>query len=228
MLDTGTQPLRLQRQLLVFLLLHHGEFKDVLECIEGFIQKVWKELDVRDFKKTKTGVFRCFTNTRFAANKLRSYSLLKYTRQERFKVWVLSLPGIIVAAKALQSPNWDLPAQADPWHGLDEFILQCLREVRDFPALVETLASICGPDTQIFKTFAPVLKAAHHLLQGYTRVLEDKELTNQEREEKSRDYIKQLDTIIGYDNFLEEFVSCIQITKLLDEANQAAAKSGNH
>lgn len=222
--SAGTRPVRLQRKLLVFLLLHHGRHKHVLESIRAFIGKIRPDLDVRDFKKTETGVVRCFTNTRFAANKLRDYGLLRFTHQEAFKIWVLSLPGFLVAAKALATPNWRLPDFGDPFHGLDPFILECAHGLKDYPTMVATLANICTPDTKVFDSFDGVLKIAYQLLKQYWEALRDTNLKTEERQKLSTDLIDQLDNILGYSQFLEELTSCIQIEHLLAKADAAANK----
>lgn len=220
----GTSPLRLQRKLLDFLLLHQGSYPDVLKCIRGFIGKIHSDLDIRDFKKTETGVIRCFTNTRFAANKLRDYGLLKYTKTEAFKVWVLSLPGILVAAKSLKDPGWRLPVVADPWHGLDPFIMGCAESVREFPAMVQALAELCEPDTHIFRTFDGVLKEAHRLMVNHWEIVQDPDLPSKEREALGKNLIDQLDNVLRYGEFLEELSSSMQIEHLLNQADAAAQK----
>jgi len=222
--DTGTPALQLQRRLLVFLLLNHGKHQHVLDIIKAFVGKIRPDLSTRDFKKTETGVFRCFTNTRVAANKLRDYGLLKYTHEEAFKVWVLSLPGIVVAGKAAKEPGWTLPRVADPWHGLDPFILECADATKDFPTLVKTLGELCEPNTRIFETFGRVLAEAQGLLSQYWRVLQNPDLDAAARKKLSQQHLQELDCIFGYTDFIEELSSCVQIEKLLAEANAAAAK----
>jgi hypothetical protein len=218
----GTRPLRLQRNLLVFLLLHHREFEHVLDIIRAFVRTVRPGLSVRDFKKTETGVLRCFTNTRFAANKLRDYGLLKYTQTEAFKVWVLSLPGIVVAAKALKGNGWKLPQIADPWHGLDPFILDCAEATGEFSSLVNTLADLCEPNTQIFETFHHVLRESQQLLNRYWSTLQNSDLPTAARQAQSRQFVDQLESIIGYTAFIEELTISIQIEKLLADAATTA------
>ena len=84
-LGAGTAAIQLQAPLLLFLLLHHRNRFRVLEIIQHFIAKVRPQLAYLDFKQTKTGVIRCFTNTRFAAHVLRDYGLLKFTQREAYK-----------------------------------------------------------------------------------------------------------------------------------------------
>lgn len=216
--SAGTAPIRLQRRLLVFLLLNHGRYEHILDIIREFVRTIRGDLDVRDFKKTETGVFRCFTNTRFAANTLREYGLLKYTRQEAFKVWILSLPGLLVAARALSDGaerGWKLPTITDPWHRLDPFTLRCAPVTHDLPTLVRTLSELCEPNTKIFTTFAHVLEQAHGLLKSYWATLADPDLPTKAREDRARQLTEQLEIIIGYPDFIDELTSSIQIDNLL-------------
>ena len=64
-LDEWKRPIWYQPRLLVSLLLHHGEQRVVFDIIEAFIGRIWDELTTLDFKRTRTGVVRCFTNARF-------------------------------------------------------------------------------------------------------------------------------------------------------------------
>jgi hypothetical protein len=226
--SAGTAPLRLQRKLLVFLLLNHGKYEHVLDIIRNFVRTIRADLNVRDFKKTETGVFRCFTNTRFAANTLRDYGLLKYTRQEAFKVWILSLPGLLVAARALSDGaerGWKLPTITDPWHRLDPFTLRCAPATHDLPALVRTLSELCAPNTKIFTTFNHVLEQAHGLLKSYWATLADPDLPTKAREDRARHLTEQLEIIIGYPDFIDELTSSIQIDNLLAKVEGASESS---
>lgn len=219
----GTPPIRLQRKLLVFLLLHHGCHQRVLTAIDAFVAKIRSDLQLLDFKKTETGVFRCYTNTRFAANKLREHGLLRYTEREAFKVWVLSLPGILVAARALASPDWTLPhVRKDPWHDLDPFILESSAAIADFADFVGALKRICHPNTVVFKAFEPVLQNAYQLLQSYWAILQNRHLDKAERTKLSRELIDRLDKLPQYHVFLKELCDCIQIEDLLSKADAAA------
>ena len=222
----GTPPIRLQRKLLAFLLLYHDCYKQVLEIINGFISKIRKDLNTLDFKKTKTGVFRCYTNTRFAANSLREYGLLKFTRREAYKTWVLSLPGFLVAATALEKPSWEIPnVQKDPWHDLDPFIYTCCAGLHDYPMLVHRLEWVCRPNTQIFRTFEGVLQQAHRQLVRYWQVLADPEQRTKDRRMLSKQIVDELDHTVGYGEFLNELSACIQVEDILKRADAAAHES---
>jgi hypothetical protein len=223
---TGVPPIRYQRTLLVYLLLHHqGKNRriPVLNIIRNFIADVRDHLSTVDFKKTETGVIRCFTNTRFAANKLREYGLLKYSSEEAFKTWTLSLPGIIVAAEALKQPDWKIPViQNQGLFGLDPIIQSASSSVKDFPAVVNALASICRSDVQVFDTFKIVLSEALELLQKYWAALNNRNLTQKERSALSLRHCQALEGIPRFDEFIEELVECIEIEKLLKQAIAAA------
>jgi len=220
---SGTSPIRLQRKLLVFLLLHHGQYGHVLEIIDEFIEKMRPSLSILDFKKTRTGVFRCYTNTRFAAVALRDSGLLKFTRREAYKTWVLSLPGFLVAARALASPDWMIPAvEKDSWHKLDPFILECSASVSDYPTFVATLKNVCAPNAQVFVAFEKVLQESHRLLQGYWTVLGNRDLANEDRVKLSQQLVEQLDNTFSYGDFLNELSACIRVEDLLRKADASA------
>jgi hypothetical protein len=222
----GLETVRLQRKLLVFLLLYHGSYRHVLEIIDGFVGKIRHQLKTVDFKKTKTGVFRCYTNTRFAALRLRDNGLLKFTEREAYKTWVLSLPGFLVAASALASPDWSVPpVEKDPWHDLDPLILQCCDAVADYPTFVSTLSTICKPNSEFFETFKQVLQEAHQLLQRYWATLKNEHLPKADRMKLSRELVDQLDNTLGYGEFLKQLSACIQVDDLLKKVEAAATKN---
>jgi hypothetical protein len=92
------KPEELQILLLIFLLVYDKSKIGVYPLIEKFIQEILSYLNPLDFEKTATGATRCFTNTRFAANSLRYYGLLKCTREDKYKTWRLSFLGLLVAS----------------------------------------------------------------------------------------------------------------------------------
>lgn len=216
---SGTSPIHLQAPLLLFLLLNHKERYQVLDIIKYFIGEVRGQLKFLDFKKTKTGVTRCFTNTRFAANVLRDYGLLRFTKREAFKTWELSLTGFLVAASLLDKRA----GQKRPWYALDserDWKFDLLPEIRDacgtiasYDEFVARLASICKPDAELFKTFEPALRQAFAQLQGYWAILRDQTKTYKERREASLERIKQLDAL--GEKFFQELSRCIQINDAL-------------
>ena len=106
---SGTPPIQLQPKLLLYLFYRNfGGEMQVYDIIDTFIKLIWDQLTLLDFKKTQTGVTRRFTNTRFAANTLRAYGLLKFTKREAYKTWMLSLSGLLVASALAAKGNWEL------------------------------------------------------------------------------------------------------------------------
>lgn len=157
---SGTNPIQLQASLLLFLLLNHKESYQVLEIIQHFIKQVRDQLTFLDFKKTKTEVTRCFTNTRFAANAHRDYGLLKLTHRKAFKTWELSLAGFLVAANVLKRRSQDRNA----WHLsaltkdgnfdlLPEIRLAC-QGIQTFDAFQKLLALIVNPTPMYLRPFS--------------------------------------------------------------------------
>lgn len=217
----GTKPLQLQRRLLAHLLIDHGQTRSILALIDGFIARIHKELGPVDFKRTDTGVIRCYTNTRFAANKLRDAGLLKFTQREAYKIWLLTLPGFLVAAKALQEPLPPINAAVKfNIFGLDLFIHECRSTVKSYPDFVMTLSSICAPEQDIFTTFEPVLAKCHAHLQGYWKTLDRFDLKADEIATLSNDLIRKIDQTEGYGKFIEEFSASIQLDRLIKEVQR--------
>lgn len=98
------RPHDLELPLLLFLLVYE-EGGDVYSVITNFIDEIKPILKPLDFEKAKIGAPRCFTNTRFAAQTLRDYGLLKFTKEEAFRTWKLSFLGIAVAS-LIYHPDW--------------------------------------------------------------------------------------------------------------------------
>lgn len=214
---SGTPPIRLQTPLLLYLLFCHSRPPYILDIIRGFIEKVWDHLEAVDFKRTQTGVLRCYTNTRFAANALRDYGLLKFTRREAYKTWVLSLPGFVVASKLMgEEYKWLLPRE-ERCSGvvLATAVQRAWDEVKDFDAFVVRLAAVCRPDVAVFKTFNDVLREAYKLLDKYWAVIGSRATKLAERRQVSAGYMRQLDNLQGIDEFYREFSASLNIQRLL-------------
>jgi len=217
-LGSGTPPIQLQPMLLLFLLIYHKRSYHIYDIISGFIEKIWDQLEFLDFKKTQTGVVRCFTNTRFAANTLRDYGLLKFTRNEAYKTWVLSLPGFLVASKVLEEcgGNWELPEVEKKLHfDLHNKIFTVWTDLRTYDAMVERLTYICEPNTQVFRTFEDVLRSAYDLLGSYWRVIQDGTKSIKERKQTSKEHIKRLEKMPEIEQFYIEFSKCVDVKRLL-------------
>jgi hypothetical protein len=217
-LGSGTPPIQLQPILLLFLLIYHKESYQIYDIISSFIDKIWNQLEFLDFKKTQTGVVRCFTNTRFAAHTLRDYGLLKFTQKEAYKTWVLSLPGFLVASKVLEECGgmWELPEVGKREHfDLHRTILTAWTDLRTYDAMVGRLAYICEPNTEVFTTFKGVLQHAYSLLGSYWQAIQDERKSSKERKQISMEHINRLDAMTGTEQFYSEFSKCVNVERLL-------------
>ncbi|HKZ41524.1 MAG TPA: hypothetical protein VJ044_11215, partial [Candidatus Hodarchaeales archaeon] len=214
-----------QTKLLMFLLLHHRSAYRVFDIIDNFVKTVGGQLDPLDFKKTRTGVTRCFTNTRFAANTLRDYGFIKFTHKEAYKTWVLSLPGFLVASKVVADGNWFLPQREKIYQSdLHPEIHAAYEELKTYDKFVERLAAVCKPDIKVFKTFEPVLKKAYSLLGEYWHVIKTEDMTLKERKKKSLELISELENVPKIEDFYKEFSACINVENLLKSLHRNTPK----
>ncbi len=191
---SGTQPLVLQPTLLVYLLLHHDRYRQVLDAIEGFIGCLGDQLGALDFKRTRTGVLRCVTNTRFAANTLRKYGLLKFTRREAYKTWVLSLPGALLAAQLAPDSGLFLrPCNSRKGFDLHPAILAPGPNWTDYGDLVRQLETLCAPKAEFFRTYDAMLRRAYDLLPGYWAAMRDPKLRLEDRRKACIERLRELE-----------------------------------
>jgi len=218
-ISRGTPPVLLQPDLLIFLMLFDKKEYRVLDIIERFISHphVYSKLCIEDFKKTETGVTRCFTNTRFAANNLRAYGFLKFTKAEAYKTWRLTIAGFVAAAVLLKNqrtPNRRKPRESlgRPLH-LD--IWDVWHEIQDYGAFVSALASICIPNIDLFKKGRPLLQYAYRLLYDYWAALTDTDKTAKERRRLCMRCMDQLENQPAIEAFKKEFSGCVAVDNLL-------------
>ncbi|HRO40896.1 MAG TPA: hypothetical protein PLY76_13145 [Flavobacteriales bacterium] len=220
-LGKGFSPVQLQVPLLLFLLIHHRDRHNVLDIIDLFTGQLAGQFMDVDYKRTDTGVIRCYTNTRFAAKSLRDYGLLRYTHKEAYKTWELSLIGLVAASvvfheRAGNDEPWQIPSKAlNTVSGISQEVLTALQEVHDYRAFVERLSRICIPHTDLFGTFGPALERAFKLLQGYVEELGSKDLKEADRRKLGPRFIKQLEQEGIDDKFHEEFSQCMQLDELV-------------
>jgi hypothetical protein len=201
---------------LLFLLLHHKSEYDVIDIISNFIAQIWDDLTILDFKKTKTGVTRCYTNTRFAANTLRDFGLLKFTKKEAYKTWVLSLPGFIVASKIFKNVNRKIGRPEKGWpFRIHKDIYTAWEGIKRYDDFVSQLTSICMPEAKIFSTFKSTLEKAFSKLNLYWQILKDEKLTFEEKKDKSSALIKEIEESDGMESFYREFSDCLNIEALM-------------
>lgn len=211
---TGTKPIHLQPALLLFLLFRFNRYREtVYDIIDTFIHTMWDQLTVLDFKKTQTGVTRCFTNTRFAANTLRNYGLLKFTRKEAYKTWVLSLPGFLVASKVMEQgkrkPTTDFSFDLHP------DIRSAFDDLKSYGNFVQRLTTICKPTSKVFDEFKEGSKRAYALLSDYWVIINDQSLTKEERWKKSTAKVKRIDQDPEIFAFYEKFLQCLKAGDIL-------------
>ncbi len=220
-LGKGFTPVQLQVPLLLFLLIHHRDRHNVLDIIDLFTGRLAGQFKEVDYKRTDTGVIRCYTNTRFAAKRLRDYGLLRYTHKEAYKTWELSLIGLLVASvlfheRAENDEPWQIPSkELNTVSGISQEILSALQGVHDYKAFVERLSRICKPHADLFSTFGPALERAYNLLQGYVQALGSKDLKEVDRQRLGPRFIMQLEQEGIGDKFHEEFSQSMQLDDLL-------------
>jgi|ERR1051326_4365596 hypothetical protein len=219
---SGTPPYKLQPLLLLHLLISHRKKYQVYEIITSYIKWIQEDLEPADFKKTQTGVIRCFTNTRFAANVLRSYGLLKFSQKEAYKTWVLSLAGFTVASRMLQSNKWTLEMgigrTAREIHPFIEFAWGPENTYDEF---VSTLAFVCKPNLDIFVTFKPMLSEAYKLLNEYWKKLADSTIKKVDRRKECYDRIHTLEAHPDIERFYQEFSDAINVELFIESLGLA-------
>jgi len=217
-LGSGTKPIALQPKLLLYLLYRHQHgYEAVYDIIDNFIKLIWGHLDLLDFKKTRTGVFRCFTNTRFAALTLRDYGLLRFTKEEAYKTWVLSLPGILVASKVMEGNNWEIPPviQGQYHFDLHPDIRNAFDDLKTYDKFVQRLTLVCKPNTKIFTDFKEGSKRSYSLMADYWKILQDTSISADERKKKSTAKLKQIDQDQEIHDFFSAFSTCVKVGDLL-------------
>jgi len=218
-MGSGTKPIELQPKLLLYLFYSHKNgHENVYDIINNYINIIWDHLDVLDFKKTRTGVHRCFTNTRFAAKTLREYGLLRFTQKEAYKTWVLSLPGILVASKVMETQTWDLsPVIQGKYHfDLHPDTRNAFDELQTYDKYVQRLASVCKPDTKVFIDFKEGSKRAYSLMADYWHNLQNSSISTKERKKKSVAKLKQINQDQEIKVFFINFISCLKIGDILN------------
>jgi hypothetical protein len=205
-LSSGTPAIVLQPLLLKFLLLHHQATFRVLDIIRMFTSKIRPSLNMIDFKKTETGVIRCYTNTRFAANTLRDYGLLKFTRKEAYKTWVLSLQGFIVGSVLMETDEWKIiPEKDKKTEKVHSIIRNTWSEISEYENFVARLTKVCKPEMEIFSTYQQVLQVAHKKLEKYWGILNDETLNATEKKNAVATIVQEIEAIPKIEEFYSEF-----------------------
>jgi hypothetical protein len=225
-LGSGVPPIRLQPTLLMYLLASHSKHRKVLGVIDGYVEQIRSSLGELDFKKTKTGVTRCYTNTRFAANTLRDYGFLKFTQKEAFKVWVLSLPGFIVASKVFEANDWTLKViDKEKNYDLHPVIRSAWDSFDGFDKFYDQLVSACCPNIELFETFGPVLRKAYNILTQYWKALNNSDISQKDRKAQSLELLKEIEALPRMNKFYSELSTSVNVNKFVDEMKKAAKES---
>jgi hypothetical protein len=223
-----TPPLQLQPHLLLYLLLYHREGAAPLEVMDGFIAKMLPQLSSADFVRTATGVTRCYTNTRLAANTLRNYGFLRYTHKERYKAWVLTLPGIVVAAHLLKNDGWKIQDyRREAKKDLHKGIYASLEVTDDYEDFVSFLEYLLRDDCGVFETFKPALRRAYEILNKFRYSAEDTCFQYAYRHKICRELIDELDRWLEHSigpNFYEQFSAAMNIEALIKAVDEKYAK----
>lgn len=199
---SGTPSISLQPTLLAHLLLSYQVPKPVLEQITSFVDRVWDQLGVLDFKRTRTGVVRCFTNTRTAANTLRDYGLLRYTKREARKTWRLSAAGVVVAARVFKDCGWAL--QHEDGHmrtDANRAIARALHGVGNPQTVLHSLMDICDERAEHFRRFESLAILLAEALERFERVLIDEKLKNTERHERCSELVNKIEESPEFEGF---------------------------
>jgi hypothetical protein len=218
-MGSGTKPIALQPKLLRYLLYrHNNRYGSVYDIINNFIRMIWDHLELLDFKKTRTGVLRCFTNTRFAALTLRDYGLLRFTKKEAYKTWVLSLPGILVASKVMEGKNWEIPPviQGEYHIDLHPDIRKAFTELQTYNKFVQRMTTVCDPNTNIFKVYQEGSKRSYSLMADYWQILQDSSISAIDRKKKSTAKLKQIEQDPEIKAFFNELSLCLKVGDLLN------------
>ena len=212
----GTAPIYLQPKLLIFLLYrYNNEELKVYDIINNFVKLVWNQLKLLDFVKTKTGVMRCFTNTRFSANKLREYGMLKFTKQEAYKTWVLSFTGIMVASKFLKDGEWGKPVYIEEYSSdLHPGIKASFKSLKDYNEFMKTLMFVTKPETRLVNENLVGTEKTHKLLSIYHSHLKNTDITKKEKKEGCNSILQKLEGDDDIKRLFERVASDLKVGDL--------------
>ena len=163
-------------------------------------------------------MLRCFTNTRFAALTLRDYGLLRFTKKEAYKTWVLSLPGILVASKVMEGNNWEVPPviQGQYHFDLHPDIRNAFKELQTYDKFVQRMTAVCKPGAKVFKDYQEGSKRSYSLMADYWQILQDSSISAIDRKKKSTAKLKQIDQDAEIHDFFSSFSSCLKMGDLLN------------
>jgi len=139
--------------LLLFLFKYHKNRQPALVTSLGLMEESKGFLRAGDFAKTKTGVQRFITNTRFASNELRKYGLLRSDRKAFYHVWELSIFGILCAGymylrdyEFFRENALNRNTRSEVKKETDRFIMQYMARIRNSKEVEEIIEGILDDD----------------------------------------------------------------------------------
>ncbi|MDF7801793.1 hypothetical protein P4C99_20105 [Pontiellaceae bacterium B1224] len=211
--DKGTRPVQYQPPLLWHLLLTGGNEEPVFDTISTFIHRYYTQLQIEDFKKTDTGVIRCFTNTRFAAKTLREYGFLRFGRHDLFKHWKLSFPGLLAAGHfyLYPPPKSDEPGQNN-WHGLYKGFSNIISYYSDYEHCLDTLCKLFDKSEGAFGSYEDLIQAFCCRSQQYYKDLYYAK-TRKDGLSIAGSWVTYIDSLSDRLGFTDEFALDMQLQK---------------
>ena len=210
-IDAGFRPIQYQPALLWHLLLNGHKEEAVLDTIRGFIYRHYSSLQLADFKKTDTGVIRCFTNTRFAANTLREHGFLRYGWGDAFKHWKLTFPGLMAAGHFYLHPPKNIPSIYN-WHGLYPDFHGVIKRFMDYENCIDILSKLFNKSEGSFSSYEPMLRAFCNNARIYHDELSDV-ATKKDGRVVTRKWVQYIDSISDKLGFADEFALDMQLSK---------------
>lgn len=116
--------------LLLYLLQNHKKRESAYLTSIGFMNENVNFLREGDFAKLMTGSQRFITNTRFAADILRRYGIIRSDKKVFYKVWELSLFGLIFASNLYKNLSESISFEflvEDKKHSVEWKVFKILR-----------------------------------------------------------------------------------------------------
>lgn len=216
---SGKKPVLLQPHLLAYLLLNHNPRRQVFVTIQGFVEKNTAEFGWPDYKRTQTGVMRCFTNTRDAARQLREYGLVAFLHGRYKQAWVLTIEGIAAAMVLLDrgiGPHTDKPVwQENPLH---DSIREALRPGEDLETLIDTVFGT-RPESFSERDYTALQKRIRRVRTRFRRTALFQSGGSWIKERTLREqYLEAMRRLPRMDDFLVERVMEIQIDQVIQKA----------
>lgn len=211
-------PQELQTPLLLHLVHNRMRKRPIGQLLADFIEAITPFLSPLDVESTQTGVSRVATNSRFAARTLRSWGLLRTSREVAFKTWELTHLGVIVGAILVMKGNKirieprRLKTSSSDW--LAKPLQEVSHDLRDPVKLRRALAAICIPNADVLASMATVLE----ILQDYGEVIcsdQSPGLSFAERRSKAAALLQSVEEAITPEQLADDIVTDLALRDLL-------------